>query len=263
MNCVNCGGEVHTPYCPSCGQRAGVKRITVQDTVSDVWNSLAGFDGVFLRTLKDLSRHPGRVAGAYLGGVRVRYIGPIGYFFFMITLLLLWIGVLGVDFADVIRDQQEGIIMSQPDRKGVVMMTQWISDNIKWVLFFAVPFQAVVARALFFRRSGYNLIEHTIPLFYTSGHLLWLTMVSVLIKKFTGELYFAFVTILETVYYGYVYADLMRYQSRVSAFFKGIGVYFAGQLLFIVVIIVVMIVFLIVLSVVNPEALDLFRSSRP
>lgn len=263
MNCVNCGAEVQTSYCPACGQRAGVKRLTFRDTLADLWNNLAGFDGIFLRTLKDLSRHPGRVASAYIAGVRVKYIGPIGYFFFMVTLLLLWIGALGIDFADLIRDRQEGLALVQPDRKGLALMTQWIGDNIKWFLFLAVPFQAVAARVFFFRRSGYNVVEHSIPLFYASGHLFWLTMVSVLLKRFSGELYSTPMTLLTLVYFGLMYADLMNYQPRVKAFFKGLGVYLAGQLLFVATITILMVLFLLALSVVNPEALDMFRPSRP
>lgn len=263
MNCVNCGAEVHTPYCPSCGQRTGVKRLTLHDTANDVWNNLAGFDGVFLRTLKDLTRKPGRVANAYLSGVRIRYIGPIGYFFFMITLLLLWVGLLGMDFADVIREQQEGMSMEHGDRKGIAIMTQMISDNIKWFLFLAVPFQAVAAKVFFFRRSGHNLVEHSIPLFYASGHMFWLTMVSVLLKKTTGDLHTVWITVLEVGYFGYLYADLMSYQSRVKAFIKGIGVYFTGQLIFILAFTLVTMAFVVVLALVNPEALDMFRSSKP
>jgi hypothetical protein len=261
MNCVNCGAEVQTSYCPACGQRAGVKRLIFRDTITDLWNNLAGFDGIFSRTLKDLTRSPGKVANAYIAGVRVKYIGPIGYFFFMITLLLLWIGALGIDFADLIRDRQEDMALVQSDRKGLTLMTQWIGDNIKWFLFLAVPFQAVAARVFFFRRSGYNVVEHAIPLFYASGHLFWLTMVSVLLKKLNGELFSTPVLLLTLAYFGFMYADLMKYQSRVKAFFKGLGVYLAGQLLFVATVTLLVVLFLLALSVVDPEALDLFRPS--
>ncbi|MBL7851439.1 MAG: DUF3667 domain-containing protein [Cyclobacteriaceae bacterium] len=261
MNCVNCGADVQTPYCPACGQRTGVKRLTFRDTFADVWNNLSGFDGLFLRTLKDLTLRPGRVANSYITGVRIRYFGPVSYFFFMITLLLLWTSVLGFDFADLIRDRQDAL--SQPDRKGVELMTQWIGDNIKWFLFFSVPFQAVAARRFFFRRCGYNLVEHTVPLFYANGHLFWLSMVSVMLKKITGDEYIVFITLLEVGYFGFLYADLMRYQSRAKAFTKGIAVYFTGQILFIAVFTLIVMLSVLVLAVVNPEALELFRSSRP
>lgn len=263
MICVNCGGEVQTPYCPACGQREGVKRLTFRDTLTDVWNNLAGLDGFFLRTIKDLSRRPGQVANAYIKGVRIRYFGPVSYFFFMITLLLLWISLLGFDFADLIRDQQGEMAIADQSRKGVDMMTQLIGDNIRWFLFLAVPFQAMAARTVFFRRSGYNFVEHTVPLFYASGHLFWLTMLSVLLRSLTGSLYILIETMLSMGYFGFLYADLMRYQSRVKAFTKGIGVYFAGQLMFIVALMLVMMLFFLALAVLNPESLEMFRPSRP
>jgi hypothetical protein len=263
MNCINCGAEVQTPYCPACGQRTGVKRLTFRDTLADVWNNLSGFDGLFLRTVKDLSRRPGRVATAYITGVRILYFGPVGYFFFMITLLLLWTGLLGFDFADLIRDQQGEMAIDDSNRKGVDIMTRWIGDNIRWFLFLAVPFQALAARVFFFRRSRYNFVEHSVPLFYANGHLFLLSMLSVLLRSLTGSLYSLPATILSMTYFGFLYADLMRYQSRVKAFIKGIGVYFVGQLIFIVALMVVVMLSFLILALLNPESLDAFRPSRP
>lgn len=262
MSCINCGAEVHTAFCPACGQRSGVKRLTFRDTLVDIWQNLAGFDGVLLRTLADLTRRPGKVARSYIAGVRIKYFGPVAYFFFMITLLLVWVSVLGMDFADLIRDRQEAMALARPDQKGVAMMTQWIGDNIKWFLFLAVPFQAVAARIFFFRHSGFNSVEHTVPLFYASGHLFWLTMISVLLRDIAGNLYAAPLTVLTMVYFGYLYADLMHHQSRVKAFLKGVGVYLVGQLLFVLTLTVLVILVILALAVVSPDSLELFRPSR-
>lgn len=262
MKCVHCGEEVQSRYCPACGQRAGVKRLTFRDVFNDVWNSLAGFDGILLSTLKDLTVRPGEVARSYIAGVRVKHFGPIGYFFFMITLLLLWVSLLGMDFAELIRDRQEAMAFADPNRKGLALATQWIGDHIKWFLFCAVPFEAFAARYFFFRRSGYNFIEHTVPLFYTMGHLFWLTMVVVLVRNLTGTLYSSVTTVLTLAYFGFLYASLMRYQSPAKAFLKGIGVYVAGQVLFVLVLTVLIILVVLAVAVFNPDALESFRSLR-
>ncbi len=257
MECIQCGNNVTTEFCPKCGQRAEVRRLTVRDTLADFWTSVMGFDGMFLRTIKDLTRRPGFVATSYIKGIRFRYFGPIGYFFFMITLLLLWLNTLGMDFEVLIREQQESML-SQQSQAGVNYFTKMFSDNLKWVLFLAVPFQAIAARYLFFRKSGYNLMEHSVPLFYISGHLFWLTMLMILIRSSIEVNYSKLNTIdsvLSFVYFGFTYSDLMRYQSRVKSFFKGIGVYFGGMLLFIFALIIAILVVVVLLAWFNPESL--------
>lgn len=259
--CVQCGAGVSTPFCPDCGQRAGVKRLTIRDTLEDSWNNIIGLDGIFLRTLKDLTRRPAYVALSYIAGIRMRYFGPIAYFFFMITLLLLWSSILGIDFADIIRAQQEGLAIPNEESNNISeSITRLFSDQIRWVLFLAVPFQAIAARYFLFRKSGYNLVEHTVPLFYTNGHMFWLTMLMVVVRKFTGEMYSVVDTVLSLTYFGYVYMGLMKYQSRTKAFLKGVVVYFSGLILFILTMIIVSILFLILLKVFDPEAFKALKA---
>ena len=262
MECINCGNDVTVRYCANCGQRAGIKRITLKDSLKDFWTLVVGLDGFFLRTLTDLTRRPGYVAREYIRGVRVKYFGPIAYFFFMITLLLLFINILGLDFAELIQDKQTAFAVPEAaNQRGMARVTRWVADNIKWILFLAVPFQAFAARFFFFRKSGFNFIEHTVPLFYTTGHLFWLTLLTFTYRSVTGELPFIYTTILSFLYFGYTYSNLMTYQSKVKAFFKGMGVYLGGQVVFAVVMIIVMTGVLIVLSLINPEVLKDFRPS--
>jgi Protein of unknown function (DUF3667) len=262
MKCVNCETEIASNFCPVCGQRSGVKRITLRDSLEEFWIQVAGFDGIFFRTLKDLSRRPGYVAREYLNGVRVKYYGPITYFFFMITLLLVSLGVLGLDFAELIKSKQDAMDLTAKNNKAVVVVTQLIATNIKWFLFLAVPFQAFAARYVFFRKSGLNFAENTVPLFYTSGHLFWLTILTFGFRKLTGELFTVFVTVASIAYFGFVYSTLMTYQSKVKAFFKGIGVYLGGQVFFTLTMTIIIIIVVVILALFNPEALEQFRPSK-
>jgi hypothetical protein len=259
MECIQCGTLVTTAFCPVCGQRTGVKRLTLRDTIADFWTSVIGLDGIFLRTLKDLSRRPGVVALSYIRGIRMKYFGPIGYFFFMITLLLLFISMLGMDFGELMRDRQEEMSIAQGAEMGPKLVTKWLSDHIKWVLFLAVPFQAIAARYFFFRMSGFNLMEHAVPLFYVSGHLFWLSMMTFLLRKLTGDLYSIPLTILSLAYFGFMYSDVMRYQSQFKAFSKGVGVYLAGQLLFVATLTLVGVLVILIMAWVDPAYLDVFK----
>lgn len=259
MKCPSCSNDVLTTYCPHCGQRQNVSRITLKETVRDFWMQVVGFDGFFLRTLHDLTLRPGQVARSYIDGVRVRYFGPLAYFFFMITLLLLWLSVLGLDFSELIRDKQQTLAVPNASNRAGALVTQWIGDHIKWVLFLAVPFQAFGARHFWFRKSGLNLVEHMVPLFYISGHLFWVTMLVFAYRKIMGDIPVVAVTLLSVMYFGYMYANLMTYQSRLKAFLKGFGVYVTGQLLFVVTLTVIAIILLLLIMVFSPETLESVR----
>lgn len=259
ISCVNCGAPVTAAFCSSCGQRAGVKRITLRDSLRDWWAQVYGLDGIFLRTLRDLTIRPGQVARDHINGIRVKYFGPIGYFFFMITLLLLWLSILNLDFAELIQSKQRSMQIAKGSERAIAVMTGWIASNIKWVLFLAVPFQAFAARFLFFRKSGLNLVEHTVPLFYVTGHLFWLSMLTFGYRSITGDLPSTFVSVLSILYFGFMYASLCTYQSRVKAFIKGMGVYIGGQFLFALVMVVIVVIAVLLLGYFYPQALESLR----
>src|SRR5258705_13671611 len=110
MTGLNCGGEVTSNYCPNCGQRSGVKRITLREGWHDFLARVYGFDGMFPRTLRDLTLRPGFAAKEFIRGNRMKYYGPVGYFFLMITLFLLVIGFTGTELKDFM--QQNGALIS-------------------------------------------------------------------------------------------------------------------------------------------------------
>lgn len=262
MTCIHCGAEVTSRFCPECGQRVDVHRITLRDSLRDFWLQVSGLDGMFFRTLRDLTLRPGFVAREYIRGVRVRYFGPISYFFFMITLLLLWLSLLQLDFAELIQSKQAEMNLAERNNQGVERITQWVADNIRWVFFLAVPFQAFAARFILFRRSGLNFAEHTVPLFYTTGHLFWLTMATFVFRKITGHLPSNWMSMFSIAYFGYTYTTFMDHQSRVKTFLKGVGVYVGGQFLFALTMVVVVVITVVALAFLNPDALEGFRPSR-
>ena len=262
MNCINCGVEASGKFCSECGQRVVVKRITLKEEWNDFWSRLYGFDGMFSRTLRELTLRPGMVAKEYIAGNRLKYYGPVGYFFLMVTLLLLLLSMMDLNFAELIRNKQDMIAIPQTNKKLTALVTEWAADNIKWIAFLGVPFQAFTARYFFFRKSGRNFLEHTVPLFYISGHLFWITILTFVYRKIADEMPSAWIGLLSILYFGYVYSTFMTYQSRMKSFMKGIGVYLGGQLMFVIMLSLVAVAAVLILSVVDPDSLDAFRPSR-
>lgn len=236
MNCINCGVVVSSKYCPDCGQSLPPRKIKFLNLYHDFQSRIYGFDGMFPRTLRDLTIRPGIAAAEYIKGNRVKYNGPVGYFFLMITVFLLLLSLLEVSFYDLIvkASQITPIKENSGIEKFVKMLSDWITDNMKIFSFFVIPFTMLASR-ISFRKSGLNLLEHSVMVFYIQGHIYWLAIISLFIYKLTGlnplRQIQPFVAL---VLYGVGCSQLFNYQNKTKAFFKGIGVYVLGMIFFII-----------------------------
>ena len=264
MNCINCGTEVVGKYCPNCGQPSPPRKITLGHMYHDFQARIYGFDGMFPRTLKDITVRPGKAARSFIDGNRVQYYGPVGYFFLMITVLLLLMRLLDVDLTLFVKASGKSGLSPQPKEgsgqaKFMEITFQFISDNLKLIAFILIPMQAFVSRFLFFRKRGLNFLEHAVLPFYIQGHLYWMSILSVIYFKISGDFFANWLTIaVGFFYFAYASADLFGDQHKVKAFIKGLGVYLVSQFLFVVVVTIIMgIVF-----TVNPELMKLVRPSN-
>lgn len=80
--CDNCHAPLHGNYCHQCGQHAHNPLKSFTHAVEDVFESFWHLDGRIFRTLRELWI-PGRIAGNYLAGQRVRYLPPLRLFVIM------------------------------------------------------------------------------------------------------------------------------------------------------------------------------------
>jgi hypothetical protein len=78
--CINCNIEVSTPFCPTCGQKNAVKKITIANMWSDFLSRVYGFDGMFPKTLRDLTLRPGLAARKYIEGTACNTMALLGTF---------------------------------------------------------------------------------------------------------------------------------------------------------------------------------------
>ncbi len=261
IKCINCGSDTTSKFCPECGQRTGVKRITFREGWNDFWARVYGFDGMFPNTLRDLTIKPGKASQLFIDGNRIKYYGPIGYFFLMITLLYLVGSLLDITIVEFMKSAGKSMSVTQAkagseQEKFGEMIVQYISDNLKLVTFLSIPLQAFTSRYLFFRKSNLNYFEHTILPFYVQGHIYWLSIFSLIIFSLSGTFMNAVISaFISLAYFGYGYADLFTYQSKVKAFFKGIGVYLTSQLL-----LMILLFFLLIAAILLfPEVREMFK----
>lgn len=254
-SCKNCGTPIRGKFCPECGQRTTVKRITWRDGWNDFWSRVYGFDGMFPRTLRDLTLRPGQAARAYIDGNRVKYYGPVGYFFLMVTVFLLVLSMIGMSFKEFMMGMQYTEGQTAGQQKVNDMLMGWISENMRIFSFGIIPMIALSAK-LFFRKSKLNFLEQCVLPLYINGHIYWLSIISAFVYKLAGTMVVNwFGSLLTLVLFGMGYAQLMNYQGKVKAFIKGIFVYFLGFVLFML----LFFVFGVVYVLLDPEVVNLIR----
>lgn len=258
MDCVNCEKEVTENFCPACGQRVNVKRITFKEGWNDFWSRVYGFDGMFPRTLRDLTIRPGHAAKKYIDGNRVSYYGPVGYFFLMITVFLLFMSMVNIEVQEFFA--QKMFMKGEPGQQKMLQsILAFISDNIKIIAFIIIPFNALAARYIFFRKSGLNFIENLVLPFYVTGHIYWLNILSVLVYLISGSFFLnLIIAIITPLYCGFAYAGLMTYQSKTKSFLKGLFVPIMGQIFMTITMLII--IYLMILTI--PDFYEFVRPSN-
>lgn len=186
ITCVNCGSAVSTPYCGACGQKNPPKKLNLLTLYTDFQSRVFGFDGLFPRTLRDLTITPGSVAKVFVQGNRVRYVGPVGYFFVTLTLFLLITQLLGVDFYKFSNESSPFVENQSVEQQQLSQeFSKVVVEHMRLFSFLQIPITTALAW-LFFRRSGYNFLEHSVYVFYIAGHVMWLSMVAVAVYAASG-----------------------------------------------------------------------------
>ncbi len=263
MTCINCGADVTGKYCSNCSQRLSVKRLTFKEGWYDFWARIYGFDGMFPRTFKDLTLRPGNAALDFISGNRVRYYGPVGYFFFLITCYRLLLSMLGIDHAEYMKEMQAGLPFEQKETKVSQETRNVVAEYFKLIAFIYIPFQAFAARYIFFRKQNLNFLEHAVLPLYVLGHFYWIQMIEVIFYRITGSGFGVLVQFVAIgLYIGYAYTSFIRNQSKIKVFFKGLGVYFLGYFLVMIVAIVIGMAIALTMLYFDPSAIDSIRPSK-
>jgi hypothetical protein len=80
--CLNCGSSLMGPFCFYCGQPDKNLMRFFPALVREILEDVVDFDSRFMRTLKPLLFHPGKVTRDYLEGRRFRYVPPMRLYIF-------------------------------------------------------------------------------------------------------------------------------------------------------------------------------------
>jgi len=120
----------------------------------------------------------------------------------------------------------------------MMIFSAWLTDNMRIFSFLIIPITVLMSQ-VWFRKSGFNFLEHSVMVFYIHGHVYWISILSMFIFKFTGyNPLRSTQPFAALVLYGIGYSRLIIYQTKVRAFIKGIGVYLTGMIIFLILFII-------------------------
>jgi len=154
MLCLNCRTALDGAmrFCPQCGQKTSVKRLTLREIAHDAWHALTHTDHSFLALVKALLVRPGTVMREYVEGRRKAYFNPFAF-------LIVVVGVSSVAMTSSGFGGFEG--SGHP-------VARFLQTHLNLLILAQVPLLALFARLLF-AGSGRNLAEYLVLAAYASG----------------------------------------------------------------------------------------------
>ncbi|MEO1053920.1 MAG: DUF3667 domain-containing protein [Bacteroidota bacterium] len=220
--CINCGTVFTGDFCHNCGQKRQVKRLSLRAFWDDYLGRIFGFDTKFLRTIKFLTIRPGEVGRSFISGNRVKYIGPVGYYFLITTLFFIITTLLGLEVKEVLFASGQSYVAPPESEQQQAFVNDYfelISRNFKIFSGAIVVFQAFWGR-IFFRKAKLNFLEHAANAFYVQGHLFFLTIMSTIIYRLSGIIIQSYLIIPTIVYFCWASLQFYQIQNKVKGTIK-------------------------------------------
>jgi len=163
MNCKNCQTPQRTDYnyCPACGAKVVVKRLTFKNLTYDISERYFNLDNTFIRTVVQLCIRPEEVIDAYVQGVRRRFLNPISHIGIALTLS----GLLMFIMQKVLTSDMFNTYGGQLSEEASNKLFDTIFDYTSLLFVLYIPVFAI-AGYITFNRKEYLLSEYIIAYIY-------------------------------------------------------------------------------------------------
>lgn len=163
--CRNCNAALLSPYCANCGQKKLV-RLGLRDLAHETWLQWRLFEFAPLKAALGLMTAPGRVAREYVLGRRAAHINPLKLMLLAVALLLVVLAR-----ANYLQSSQFGEVNR-------VMAV--VAAYGKWNFSLGIVAILAASMTVFWRRLGYNVVEHLVLAAYTHTVIIVLIVINLL-----------------------------------------------------------------------------------
>tara|TARA_R100001132_G_C3259393_1_gene83966 strand:+ start:259 stop:1002 length:744 start_codon:yes stop_codon:yes gene_type:complete len=219
--CKNCEAIVSEQYCPNCGQRTNVDKVTFKETFQDLVDNIFSVNAPFFITLKLLFVNPGRLFREYLRGRRKTYYKPVS-FFILITLVYLLVRAL-IDY-----DPFQNSTITVEDNSQSQLLTQarnFMMQNIDKFLFLFVINLGILLKLFFYKK--YRLAEFLAIGFYVAAVYTLMTTLNMFYVQYINLGFQFLAMLLMSLYFCYTMVSFFQTRKILTAI-KSIVIFFMG-----------------------------------
>lgn len=135
--CLNCGTALMGPFCHYCGQPDKNLMRFFPALVRDLLEDMVELDSRFMRTLKPLLFHPGKLTRDYLDGRRFRYVPPMRLYIFSSAVFFILASMLAGQALDISAEKPGGGIHfnMDSDKEGEAPSATVATDHDSIIIF--------------------------------------------------------------------------------------------------------------------------------
>ena len=183
----------------------------------------------------------------------------------MVTLMFLIASILGLDMLDMLVNRGADITGIEtpkgPAGEAQRRLQLLVVENLKVFYFLMIIFQSIWLK-VYFRKSGYNLLEHSVLVFFVTGHLYWLSILDMFVLAISGLHINSIVTVVISILF-FAYATMNLYSNKYridksEVIVKGVLAYLTAYLTFTIFIAIVSLAWFLI----DPEMRELVRPSN-
>ena len=190
--CQNCGNEIESDYCSSCGQVYESRIKPFANLIRDFLGDIFALDSRATITIKKLIFHPGFLTTEYLKGKRVQYVPPTRLYV-LLSLLLLFLFAINAS-------QNSTKLMIYPGflewydgdewAGNIGQITSYVKDSIipveadfmttiSRLAFILLPLIALIYKIMFFSKY---YIEHIIHVIHIMSFIFFMFIIYEIIE---------------------------------------------------------------------------------
>jgi Protein of unknown function (DUF3667) len=162
IHCKNCDHHYKGNFCPHCGQKATVEKITFSYLLHDIPHSVFHVDKGFLYTLKWMFTNPGKAIKEYLAGKRVQHFRPFAYVIILSTICTL--------LTPLVEKATISLFIAKNPGYTITYRTLFFEKYISLFIFMLIPALSLVTW-ITFKKKPYKYWEHFLGNTYLAAQL--------------------------------------------------------------------------------------------
>ena len=222
--CPSCGFEHSEKFCPNCGEKGKIRRITLRSVATEAFSTLINMDKGFLYNLKELTLNPKKLVTDYLKGKRKNIFNPISYLIIAISLYVILTSFFSFDYVSRVSTGMEDSTL----RKIGVEAGKILAEYIKFFWVISVLFLSMPSAFLYNKQ---NFAEHIAISAFIIGHSTF--FITLLLPIYNVPIIFHWVlyALIAVMYYR-IYKTDSRIIESITLSFISVVVFFIQLFLF-------------------------------